>query len=295
MHGLPLQLGEVEVTLAVEKGWATLRPLLGTYELAQQGGGSNRGGSIGHKRAWHEVDDGDDDDDFEDDFDDDQDEGPAAGAPPPPWQDALARGSLFDFPTSPYCRDDAPEGDSGSQVPCSVDPAADAPPVEWTFPATEAERDRFLVFRDLQARGFRITGGSKFGADFLLYPGDPTLYHAQFCVRLAPPEQAIVPSLLAAACRGSFQARKHLLLASVVPLVGQQREEGGQPSRQQQVGEDERRAAEKAGGGGGEAPVAEEACGVAGLGAGSKFCVTEYGGERYRVLYMTFGPVEGFG
>ena len=65
-------------------------------------------------------------------------------------------------------------------------------------------------------RRYRITGGSKFGADFLVYPGDPTLFHAQFCVRLLPYRGRILPALLAAAARGSHQARKHLLLASVV-------------------------------------------------------------------------------
>ena len=68
----------------------------------------------------------------------------------------------------------------------------------------------------MHQRGFRITGGSKFGADFLLYPGDPSLYHAQFCVRLMPRGAPILPALLASACRGSFQARKHLLIASVI-------------------------------------------------------------------------------
>lgn len=62
-----------------------------------------------------------------------------------------------------------------------------------------------------------MTGGSKFGADYLVYPGDPTLYHAQFCVRLVEWDAALLPALLACACRGSHQARKHLLLASLLP------------------------------------------------------------------------------
>ena len=66
------------------------------------------------------------------------------------------------------------------------------------------------------ACSYRLTGGSKFGADYLVYPGDPSLYHAQFCVRLLPYEQPILPAMLASATRGSHQARKHLLIASVV-------------------------------------------------------------------------------
>ena len=65
------------------------------------------------------------------------------------------------------------------------------------------------------ARRYRITGGSKFGADYLAYPGDPTQYHAQLCVRVLQHAAPLLPALLAAACRGSHQARKHLLLASV--------------------------------------------------------------------------------
>ena len=38
---------------------------------------------------------------------------------------------------------------------------------------------RKLAFFDLWHRGFFLTDGAKFGADFLAYPGDPIRYHAQ--------------------------------------------------------------------------------------------------------------------
>jgi tRNA splicing endonuclease len=38
---------------------------------------------------------------------------------------------------------------------------------------------RRLAFSDLWHRGFFLTDGAKFGADFLAYPGDPARYHAQ--------------------------------------------------------------------------------------------------------------------
>lgn len=66
------------------------------------------------------------------------------------------------------------------------------------------------LFRDLR---YCITHGSKFGADFLLYPGDPTLYHAQFCARLMEPFQELSPISIVAASRGSHIARKNLILA----------------------------------------------------------------------------------
>jgi hypothetical protein len=221
VHGLPLELADDEVTLAVERGWGVLRPLLGTLDLAQGEGGGGVAGGQSRKRGYRDMDDED-----EDDFSDgsgDPDEAGGDPAPPLPWQDALARGSLFEFPFSPLCRHDgaaaappAPPPAAAAAADAAAADAAAAGSVAWPFPSTQEERHRYVVFRDLHARGFRITGGSKFGADFLLYPGDPTLYHAQFCVRLAPADRPIVPALLAAACRGSFQARKHLLLASVV-------------------------------------------------------------------------------
>jgi len=55
----------------------------------------------------------------------------------------------------------------------------------------------------------------KFGADWLLYPGDPSLFHAHFAVRLVPPGRPLDATLLCGAARGSHAARKHLLLASL--------------------------------------------------------------------------------
>lgn len=62
---------------------------------------------------------------------------------------------------------------------------------------------------------YYITDGAKFGADYLLYPGDPLLFHAQFTVRCLGHHIPIKPALLAGGARGSHAARKHLLLASV--------------------------------------------------------------------------------
>ena len=66
---------------------------------------------------------------------------------------------------------------------------------------------------------YYITDGAKFGADYLLYPGDPLLFHAQFTVRILEHDTPIKPALLAGSARGSHAARKHLLLASVNMLT----------------------------------------------------------------------------
>jgi tRNA-splicing endonuclease subunit Sen34 len=41
----------------------------------------------------------------------------------------------------------------------------------WTYPATEEERARCEVFRDLWQKGYYLGGGGKFGGDWLVYPG----------------------------------------------------------------------------------------------------------------------------
>jgi tRNA-splicing endonuclease subunit Sen34 len=67
----------------------------------------------------------------------------------------------------------------------------------------------------------------KFGADWLLYPGDPSLFHAHFAVRLVPPGRPLDATLLCGAARGSHAARKHLLLASLAAAEGGDGGSGG--------------------------------------------------------------------
>jgi len=43
---------------------------------------------------------------------------------------------------------------------------------------------KMAVFKDLYNRGFYITTGTKFGSDFLVYFGDPVMYHARYAVRI---------------------------------------------------------------------------------------------------------------
>lgn len=114
------------------------------------------------------------------------------------WQRALANGTEFLIPLEPETE--------GEEISWDI---------EWLYPENTVDIERYAVYRDLKRRKYCITAGSKFGADYLLYPGDPTLFHAQFCVRIMPIDVPVVPSRLAAACRGSFQARKHLLYASI--------------------------------------------------------------------------------
>jgi tRNA-splicing endonuclease subunit Sen34 len=249
VHGLPLELSADEVTLALERRWARLRPATGIESRALAAAPARARA----KRRWDADADAGTDASSSDDgafgSDGAPDGGEGADADnDAPWQAAVAHGAHFELPEAP------PDAEAYA--------AAGAP--AWRHPTTGEERDRYRVFRDLHARGLRATGGSKFGADLLLYPGDPGLYHAQFTCRLAPAHGRLVPALLAAACRGSFQARKHLLLASVVPPGG---------------------AAAAAAGGGGAPEVATD----------EDFSRVGELGVDYKILYMTLGPVEGFG
>ena len=67
---------------------------------------------------------------------------------------------------------------------------------------------------------YAMSVGPKFGADLMAYPGDPSLFHAQFTVRVVEEEMPINPTALKASVRGSHAARKHLLLGSSLPGGG---------------------------------------------------------------------------
>ena len=70
------------------------------------------------------------------------------------------------------------------------------------------------VFRDLWTRGWFVTLGTKFGADYLAYPGDPRHHHAAHTVHVVRPEQPLRPLELVAAARLAHDARKSAVLAS---------------------------------------------------------------------------------
>jgi len=46
----------------------------------------------------------------------------------------------------------------------------------WSYPSNAEERARCEVFRDLWEKGYYMGGGSKFGGDWLVYPGACTLF-----------------------------------------------------------------------------------------------------------------------
>ena len=76
------------------------------------------------------------------------------------------------------------------------------------------------VFRDLWMRGWFVTLGTKYGADYLAYPGDPRHHHAAHTVHVVRPEEPLRPLELVAASRLANDARKSAVLAHC-PTAGQ--------------------------------------------------------------------------
>ncbi|KAI8037773.1 hypothetical protein M5D96_009274 [Drosophila gunungcola] len=51
-----------------------------------------------------------------------------------------------------------------------------------TGPLVNINSLKYRIFKDLWMRGNFVTSGDAFGADFLVYPGDPLIYHASHIV-----------------------------------------------------------------------------------------------------------------
>ncbi|KAI0317864.1 hypothetical protein OF83DRAFT_1119121 [Amylostereum chailletii] len=83
----------------------------------------------------------------------------------------------------------------------------------WTYPNTEAERAKCEIFRDLWEKGYYMGGGSKFGGDWLVYPGDPLRYHSHFVATVqTSPQSPLRPMEVVAHGRlGTATKKAHLL------------------------------------------------------------------------------------
>jgi len=83
----------------------------------------------------------------------------------------------------------------------------------WMYPATEEERARCEVFRDLWEKGNYLGGGGKFGGDWLVYPGDPLRYHSHFVATVQTSSSApLRPMEIVAHGRlGTATKKAHLL------------------------------------------------------------------------------------
>ncbi|EZA48854.1 hypothetical protein DMN91_005372 [Ooceraea biroi] len=85
--------------------------------------------------------------------------------------------------------------------------------VEWKYPVTSNQQLKYKVYKDLWERNYYITSGEKFGGDFLVYPGDPIMFHSQFIVLCKSKDEELSITELIAQCRVSCHVRKTLVFA----------------------------------------------------------------------------------
>ncbi|CAG8527339.1 4069_t:CDS:2 [Paraglomus occultum] len=84
----------------------------------------------------------------------------------------------------------------------------------WTWPESDEDKTRYKVFKDIWEKGYYITSGSKFGSDYLAYPGDPLQYHSQFAVSVVDMDAPINPIDIIREGRMSTVVRKTKLFCS---------------------------------------------------------------------------------
>lgn len=86
---------------------------------------------------------------------------------------------------------------------------------DWLFPNTDKEKLQYAVFCDLWERGYYITSGIKFGGDFLVYAGNPMLYHALYIVLCLEYNETFTPLRLVALSRLGTHVKKTAVLATL--------------------------------------------------------------------------------
>ncbi|KAK8728716.1 hypothetical protein OTU49_009109 [Cherax quadricarinatus] len=85
---------------------------------------------------------------------------------------------------------------------------------KWSFPTNNMEKLRYAVFKDLWEQNYYLTTGVKFGGDFLVYPGDPHLFHATFIVKCVMDVQCVDQCDLVSWSRIGTATKKTLVLAT---------------------------------------------------------------------------------
>ena len=80
---------------------------------------------------------------------------------------------------------------------------------------SDEELIEYHVLVDLINRGYIVTDGRKFGGHFLVYPGDPGLYHSTYIAHCSRYDQDISAVQFATLGRLALSVKKTLLLCSV--------------------------------------------------------------------------------
>ena len=81
---------------------------------------------------------------------------------------------------------------------------------DWHFPHSKQDRLRYLVYKDLWDQGYFLSNGSKFGGDFLVYPGKVLLgWNEHYCKCIAfdhVPVFFLVPLVGVSLCQIKYMA-----------------------------------------------------------------------------------------
>ncbi|XP_072175742.1 uncharacterized protein [Diadema setosum] len=115
--------------------------------------------------------------------------------------------------------DDIKDGGCSIQLFTAEPPGSnfvfEAPSWMWRFPSNEREELRFQIFLHFWQMGYYLTSGTKFGGDFLAYPGDPLLFHSYFIVVCLPHHKKMSPLELISHGRLGTFVKKTVVLCSV--------------------------------------------------------------------------------
>ncbi|KAI9006621.1 tRNA intron endonuclease [Phycomyces nitens] len=86
----------------------------------------------------------------------------------------------------------------------------------WDYPKTAKDILKCSVYAYLWSLGFYITRGTKFGGDFLTYPGDPMRFHSHCIVEAVERDATFKAIELIGKGRLATNVKKTFVLASVV-------------------------------------------------------------------------------
>ncbi|KAI8373040.1 tRNA intron endonuclease [Radiomyces spectabilis] len=84
----------------------------------------------------------------------------------------------------------------------------------WIYPLTDMDRLRYQVYKYLWSQSFYITGGAKFGGDYLAYPGDPMRFHSQYIIGVYQPKASLTSLDIITLGRLATNVKKTYVLAT---------------------------------------------------------------------------------
>ncbi|KAG0182215.1 tRNA-splicing endonuclease subunit Sen34 [Apophysomyces sp. BC1021] len=84
----------------------------------------------------------------------------------------------------------------------------------WTYPGTERDKIRCQIFEYLWSKELYITNGSKFGGDYLAYPGDPMRFHSHYIIGVRDRDETLMPLDIIGMGRLATNVKKTYVLAA---------------------------------------------------------------------------------